>query len=281
MTEDAIDVPLADNEDVRIHYEVEGVGPPLVLQHGLTMSLRRWSMAGYVDALKHKYQLILIDARGHGQSDKPHDPAAYALGSRAKDVVAVLDDLAIRQAHYWGYSMGGLIGFGLAQHAPERLMTMIIGGMDAFERKMPPSSRVYGGDPDAYVQAILDRLRIDPATLPPAVREELLANDFKAIAASQQDRPSMVSLVQTMTMPCLLYSGEADPVFTKALETAKLIPNASFFSLPQLDHGAAFREASLVLPHVTEFLERHSGCERLAASPEPLRHSIRKASLRV
>ncbi len=69
-------MPYADNEGVRIFYEVVGDGPPLVLQHGMMMSLRRWSMAGYVDALKSKYRLILIDARGHGQSDKPHDPAA-------------------------------------------------------------------------------------------------------------------------------------------------------------------------------------------------------------
>lgn len=250
-------MPHTHNDGVRIHYQVEGAGPPIVLQHGLMMSLRRWSMAGYVDALKSKYQLIMIDARGHGQSDKPHDPAAYELGARARDVVAVLDDLAIGKAHYWGYSMGGLIGFGLAQYAAERLSTLIIGGMDAFERKMPAAARFDSSNPNAFVQAVLDRLRIDPATLPPAIRDELLANDFKAIAAAQQDRASMAPLLPALTMPCLLYAGEVDPVFPKALETARLIQNSSFFSLPKLDHGAAFREASLVLPHVMQFLQRH------------------------
>ena len=66
-------------------------------------------------------QLILLDARGHGASDKPHDPAAYDLRLRVGDVTAVLDDLEIRRADYFGYSMGGWIGFGLAKHAPVRL----------------------------------------------------------------------------------------------------------------------------------------------------------------
>jgi hypothetical protein len=86
-------VPYADNDGIRIHYEVEGVGPPLMLHHGFTISLEEWRRFGYVDALKSEYQVILIDARGHGASDKPHDPAAYEMARRAGDVVAVLDDL--------------------------------------------------------------------------------------------------------------------------------------------------------------------------------------------
>ncbi|MET0707731.1 MAG: alpha/beta fold hydrolase [Tardiphaga sp.] len=53
------------------------------------------------------HRLILLDSRGHGESDKPHDPAAYDLGLRALDVLAVLDDLSIRKSDYFGYSLGG------------------------------------------------------------------------------------------------------------------------------------------------------------------------------
>ena len=79
-----------------------------------------WRDLGYVDALKHDYKLILIDARGAGASDKPHDAAAYDPALRASDVVAVLDDLGIRHAHYFGYSLGGWVGFLLAKYAPDR-----------------------------------------------------------------------------------------------------------------------------------------------------------------
>lgn len=70
----------ADNNGIRIHYQVEGDGPPLVLQHGYSDSLESWYEFGYVDKLKSQCQLILIDARGHGASDKPHDTAPIYQG---------------------------------------------------------------------------------------------------------------------------------------------------------------------------------------------------------
>ena len=93
-------MPYADNGNVRIHYQVEGEGPALVLQHGFTESAVDWYEAGYVDALRSDYRLILIDARGHGASDKPHDPDAYELNRRVADIVAVLDALAIERAAF-------------------------------------------------------------------------------------------------------------------------------------------------------------------------------------
>jgi pimeloyl-ACP methyl ester carboxylesterase len=67
----------ANNKGIRIHYEVEGDGPPLVIQHGYSDSIETWYELGYVDALKGTHRLILVDARGHGASDKPYDTAAY------------------------------------------------------------------------------------------------------------------------------------------------------------------------------------------------------------
>ena len=251
-------MPFASNQGVRIHYQVEGEGPALVLQHGFSQSVKRWYLAGYIDALKQDYQLILIDARGHGASDKPHDPAAYTLPQQVSDVVTVLDDLGLDQAHFWGYSMGGRIGFGMAKYAPERIQTLIIGGTQPYGRTLPTFSQVDGNDPDAFMREFLKRLRVDPDTLPPVIREELFANDFQALAAAQQDQPSLEDILPTMTMPCLLYIGEPDPSYAKAHECVQHIPNATFFSLPDLDHSATFRASDLVLPHVTKFLRDNS-----------------------
>ena len=121
-------MPYADNEGIRIHYKTEGEGSPLVLQHWSLATMENWYDYGYVSALKNDYRLILLDARGHGGSDKPHTPDAYELEKRVEDIVAVLDDLGIAKAHYFGYSMGGWIGFGVARYAPERFRSLIIGG---------------------------------------------------------------------------------------------------------------------------------------------------------
>src|SRR5262249_36679509 len=125
-------MPYANNHGIRLHYQVEGEGPPLVLQNGFSDSLESWYEMGYVIPLQHDYRLILIDARGHGASEKPHDPAAYTIQQQAADVVAVLDALAIPDAHFFGYSMGGRIGFALAKYAPTRFPTLIIGGASPY-----------------------------------------------------------------------------------------------------------------------------------------------------
>jgi pimeloyl-ACP methyl ester carboxylesterase len=89
---------------------------------------------GYPAALGGAYRLVLIDPRGHGESDKPHDTAAYAHELMADDVVAVLDDLGIARAHYFGYSMGAGIGFVLAARAPQRFHSFVFGGGDPTDR---------------------------------------------------------------------------------------------------------------------------------------------------
>ena len=114
-------MPRVDNQGISIHYRVEGDGPPLVLQHGFSDSSETWYERGFVAALKPNYSVVLIDVRGHGQSDKPHDPPFYAPEKFASDIVAVLDDLGMKTATYWGYSMGGWIGFAMARYALDRV----------------------------------------------------------------------------------------------------------------------------------------------------------------
>ena len=118
-----------NNDCVKIHYKIEGNGTPLVLLHGFSDSLDDWYNYSYVDSLKDVYRLILIDLRGHGLSDKPHDSEEYTVEILASDIIAVLDEIGIDKAHFWGYSMGGHIGLGLSKHYPERFLSFILGGI--------------------------------------------------------------------------------------------------------------------------------------------------------
>src|SRR5690242_19479497 len=99
-------MPFATNAGVNLHYRTEGAGPPLFIQHAFTDSAETWYELGYVDALKEAFRLILLDARGHGNSDKPHESDAYSWASMAGDVLAVLDAEDLPTVHYLGYSMG-------------------------------------------------------------------------------------------------------------------------------------------------------------------------------
>ena len=134
----------AINHGVRISYEVTGRGPALVLHHGFSQSSKDWRRAGYVDELASSHTVILVDARGHGASDKPHAKSAYTWPVQVFDVVAVLDELKVSRAAYWGYSMGAEFGFGMAVYAPHR-MTALIAGPDRRRRSTDdPSTRRAG-----------------------------------------------------------------------------------------------------------------------------------------
>ena len=245
-------MPYVDNQGVRIHYRVEGQGFPLVLQHGSTSSIQAWYQNGYVEPLKQRYQLILVDARGHGDSDKPHDAALYALPLRVSDIVAVLDDLGIQKAHYWGYSMGGWIGFGMAKYAPERVQALIIGGAHPYPDNAEAFRDVDGTDQEAFIVAFE---KFVGSRVIPEIRERILGNDLQALAAAMRSRDSLEDVIPTMTMPCFLYVGENDPRFPKVEACAKQIQDATFVSIPDLDHLQAYMRSDLVLPHITTFLE--------------------------
>ncbi len=243
-------MPFVDNKGVRIHYEVEGEGPPLVIQHGYSDSTQTWYEMGYVTALKGMHQLILVDARGHGASDKPHNTSAYTKERQAADIVTVLQHLQIQRTDYWGYSMGGRIGFALAEFAPGYFRSLIIGGAAGDGR-----SRIGDGFRKAMKAGGAAAIPgLWGAPLPPTLAARLVENDVEALDACRVDSLGFADVLPTMTMPCLVYAGSADPIYPVVEATVAEMPNVNFFALPELGHAEGFLRSDLVLPRVMEFL---------------------------
>ena len=252
-------MPYTDNNGVRIHYHVEGEGAPLVLQHGLTSSILRWYEFGFVDALKSDYKVLLIDARGHGDSDKVYDAEAYDRKAMASDVIAVLDAESIDRAHYMGYSMGGSIGFGIAESFPDRFHSLIIGGMHPYPLNAvgldDRIERIRTGGMEGYVAD----MESGGDAISPERKAQLLANDPQAIIGASlglKNRRDLSHVLPTMSMPCLVYTGDADGLHVGAAECVKHMPNVTWVSLPGLDHTSAMERSDLVLPHVQKFLKK-------------------------
>jgi pimeloyl-ACP methyl ester carboxylesterase len=243
-------VPYLNNNGVRIYYRTEGAGPPVVLMHGTSGNMEDWREYGYVDALKSSYLAVLIDSRGHGYSDKPHDPAAYALRLRVSDVTAVLDALRIEKAHYAGYSMGGWIGFGMAKHAPHRVLSLSLGGAHPYEDKMALVQGQFSRGMETYIA----ETEAQGMKWPAERRMRKLANDPQAVNAATGPRPGGEDVLPLISVPCLLYSGDADPRLPLAKKAAASIKGSRFAVIPGADHLEAFVRGDLVLPHISSHL---------------------------
>ena len=255
-------MPFAHNNGVRIFYKVVGDGSPLVLHHGLGGTHEEWSRTGYVEALKDKYRLILMDARGRGKSDKPHAPEKHSMEFMVGDVVAVLDDLGIEKAHFWGYSMGGRVALAAGRYAPDRFSSLIIGGNGLSEKNSKEEMeelqgyiRIFEQGVDAVI-ALIEKGR--GREMEKWERDKWLNADLDALIAycSNYENVGMADYLPTLTIPCLLYAGEEDTYpHSRAKACAEIMQNASFVSLHGLDHGGAFNCRDQVLPHVLKFLE--------------------------
>lgn len=265
-------MPYVDSAGVRIYYEVEGQGPPLVLIAGLTGNLKTWRLYGYVKELKGDYRLILLDPRGHGDSDKPHDPKAYTPELMTGDIVAVLNDLGVEKANYWGYSMGGGLGYQLTRYHPSRFNSYILGGQTPYPLSEAQKQTVnlletmlslgVEKGPEAvivFLEKTLGRSYLAHE------KERIRDNDYKALYIlwqtrawhMQSDKSTTDDLFSRITTPCLLYAGERDVEYDGMKEATKHIPDSRFISLPSLDHGGAFfLGRDLILPHVKSFLAR-------------------------
>jgi len=119
----------ASFDDVKLHYEVEGDAFPVVLLHGIIANIElNWRAPGIWKALVDAgHRVIGIDARGHGSSEKPHDPSAYADNAMAKDVGALFDHLDLKQADVVGYSMGAGVAMRFAAR-DDRIRRLVLGG---------------------------------------------------------------------------------------------------------------------------------------------------------
>ncbi|MBV9893295.1 MAG: alpha/beta fold hydrolase [Chloroflexi bacterium] len=183
---------------------------------------------------------------------KPHSPEAYAPEHRVADVILVLDALEIDRAHFWGYSMGGRVGFDLEVYCRERLLSLVLGGAHPFgtQPNLAWAEQLRQGMP-----AFLAAKEAAISALPRELLDRWLANDPEALAAAAlADRPSLEADMSSAYLPTLIYCGERDFAYEGARRAAEVMPNATFAGLPGLDHNGVVVAPEVVVPHARTFL---------------------------
>ncbi|HWQ39557.1 MAG TPA: 3-oxoadipate enol-lactonase [Burkholderiales bacterium] len=130
----------ASIDGIRINYEIEGSnGPWVTFSHSLACNLRMWDEQAAM--LRDRYRVLRFDTRGHGDSDAPE--GAYTLDQLAADLKGLLDALGIRETHFVGLSMGGMIGMTFALKYPGVFRTLVL--CDTASRIAPEAQPVWDG----------------------------------------------------------------------------------------------------------------------------------------
>lgn len=159
-------MPFFNSDGVRIHHLDEGSGAPVVLIHGFGLSAaENWMRTGMVERLARRWRVLALDVRGHGESDKPYDPAQYGLKIVRGDIVRLLDHLGIARTRIVGYSMGSRIALDMLMYDAERLTAAVLGGFGEGGQIRVPGQR------HRIAAALLEE--------DPAVIEDVMARRFR------------------------------------------------------------------------------------------------------
>ncbi len=237
-------------DGVRLAYEIVGDGAQtIVLVHGFGSSrAQNWRDVGWYDMLTGAgYCVVAMDARGHGESDKPHTTPGYGHDEMANDVLAVMDDADIGEAHLMGYSMGGFIAIHVLMRHPERVKKLIIGGVGASYLDPLENSRDRVADPRVRAEIADAMLAADPASV-----TNPTARAFRAFADQPgKDRLALAACMRAptrnlpretlahSTRPVLVVCGEKDELTGGPEALAAAFADGRAVTVPRRDHMTA------------------------------------------
>jgi pimeloyl-ACP methyl ester carboxylesterase len=235
-----------------IAYTDTGAGPAVLLLHGhAAHQSMNWQWPGVVDALVDAgRRVVAVDHRGHGSSDKPHDSTAYEDEAMRRDAQALLDHLGIESVDVVGYSMGSLVAVQLAI-ADTRVRSLLLGGA-GMPGDAGRDTRMSTADEEAAFAAEDPDSIAHPDALGLRRLIDMMGADRLALLALQRAQPAPVPPVDTIGVPTLVLTGDADDVVGSPQLLAAVIPGARVVLLPG-DHLTALIDPAFT-SNIVEFL---------------------------
>ena len=261
-------MPTIDRDGTKIHYEVHGSGPPLILTHGYSSTSAMWQ--GQIEALAKRHRLILWDMRGHGQSDYPDDPSAYSEALTVGDIAALLDEVGAAKAIVGGLSLGGYMSLAFYRAHPERVSALLIidtgpgfkkdDAREAWNKRAHDTAdRFEHHGLDVLKSASRERSSVshrDASGLARAARGMLTQRDARVI-----------ELLPEIKVPSLVVVGADDTPFLAASDyMAAKIPGAKKAVIPAAGHAVNIDQPQAFIDAVVPFLEAlPRGAEQVAS----------------
>ena len=236
-------------DSTKIYYEVEGNGYPVILIHGFSGTSQGWKTCPvYGDLLKAGYKVILIDLRGNGRSDKPHNESAYANDAEAKDVMGLMESLSIKSYDAVGYSRGSII-ISRLMALDKHLQKAVMGGMgDAYTNPEWPR-RVH-----AYKALMGDTTYHDVDDMMKYIHSQHFDNLVLAYQQKYQPSTSKQALSK-VHIPVLIVRGTEDKENGSETGLQQLIPGSQLIYVPG-NHNTAIRASEFSVA-VTKFFKKN------------------------
>ena len=233
-------MPMLDRDGVKIHYEVAGDGPALILTHGYSATGEMW--AGQIAPLARHFTVITWDMRGHGRSDYPQDQAAYSEEATVEDMAALLDAVGAKDAIVGGLSLGGYMSLAFNATHPERTRALLI--IDTGPGYKNDQARD-GWNANAIKRA--ERLEAegfgDLAKASPEVRQARHRDATGLARAARgmltQKNARVIESLPTVAVPAVVIVGADDAPFLAASDyMAAKIPGAKKVVIENAGHSA-------------------------------------------
>jgi pimeloyl-ACP methyl ester carboxylesterase len=252
----------ANNQGVKTYYEEYGSGSPLILLHGLYMTIEM-NWAQLIPELSKKNRVIAVELQGHGHSPYAERPLSYA--SWAGDVLAVMNQLKIDSADIMGYSFGGTVGYQLVIQSPKRVKKLVI------------ISSTY--KTNGWQKEVNDVLK---SMSPEFLTNTPLKTAYDAVASDKTKWESFLKQfiafdkveynlgdnnIKKITSPVLLISGDNDGIDKiELMKTYQLLggcvfadmavmPKSQLAIVPSQGHVSLMMETNTILNYLNEFLK--------------------------
>lgn len=248
-------MPKFSSDGVEIAYDVFGEGEPILLIHGFASNVKvNWQSTGWIDLLtKAGRQVIALDNRGHGRSEKLYDPALYTAREMARDSSRLIAHLGHERLDIMGYSMGARLTALLGIHHSEQARSLTIAGL--------AGNMIRGVGGAEEIAAALRAKSIDEVTDAGARAFRMFAeqtkSDLEALATCIRTHREVVTEpdLATITAPTLVVAGEDDDIAGPVRVLVDAIPGSEGVVLPGRDHMKAVGDKTYKLA-VLDFLDR-------------------------
>lgn len=256
-------MPIANINNADLWYDVMGQGEPLLLHHGYTASRVNWMPVA--ERLQDRYQIILMECRGTGESQ--HTQSGYDIAQYALDVVGLLDHLALERVAFAGHSMGGGIGFQLGVHHSDRLTKLILkaaipsGGIgpysqDLLDKQLAARAR---GDRAFFLKRYqkgrsLPELE-DDDWFEDRVNHLMTISDGHIIGGLEtMSSLNLTAQLSALTTPTLVIAGSGDGLLNANIQDYQRLPNADLAVLSRVGHEVAVHAPEAVAEAIDKFM---------------------------